>query len=118
MGTAAIMLATGTAQAASWGTTNLTSWTSKGNVKVGTAKFTANGDKLTVCDRRADGYSPAVRVFRHSDFKLVWTVRATHGNGTCTTASKNLGESTKYEFWADTDPYGDYVIKITTAGAS
>jgi hypothetical protein len=118
MGVAAMMLTSGTAQAASWGPRNLYSDWPSTSVKVGTAMFKAYGDGLRVCDSRRDGYGPAINVYRASDFKLVWHLKVTTGTGTCAYESKNLSETTKYEFWADVDSGGDYRLMTTTAGGS
>jgi hypothetical protein len=112
--TACLALMSGVAEAKSWGPYAMENIHGQ---KVGTAKFVANGDKLTVCDTRADSYAPKVKVYRYSDKKLVWTVTANLGKGWCVTSSKNLGERTKYEFWNSGNNMNQ-LLRTTTAGAS
>jgi hypothetical protein len=112
--TACVALMSGVAEAKSWGPYAMENIYEQ---KVGTAKFVANDDKLTVCDTRADSYAPKVKVYRYSDKKLVWTVTANKGKGKCVTASKNLGEKTKYEFW-NSGTNMNQLLRTTTAGSN
>ncbi|MCX4853721.1 hypothetical protein [Streptomyces canus] len=104
----------GVAEAKSWGPYTMETVS---GTKVGTAKFVANGDSLTVCDTRADSYAPKVKVYRYSDKKLVWTVTANLGKGWCVKSSKNLGETTKYEFWNSGNEMNQ-LLRVTTAGSN
>ncbi|MCL8016808.1 hypothetical protein [Streptomyces sp. AS02] len=91
------MLTSGVAEAGSFGPKNMV--TVEG-VKVGTAEFQANGDKLTVCDTRGDGFAPKVSVYLANTDTFVWSVTANLGEDWCVSSSKNLGENTRYDFWA------------------
>ncbi|MDH6604506.1 hypothetical protein M2164_000141 [Streptomyces sp. SAI-208] len=110
--TACLALMSGVAEAKSWGPYSMVNIYDQ---KIGTAQFVANGDSLTVCDTRADSYAPKVRVYRASDHVLVWTVTANLGKGWCVKSSKNLGETTKYEFW-NSGTNQNQLLATTTAG--
>ncbi|RRR85964.1 hypothetical protein [Streptomyces sp. RP5T] len=94
---ACLMLTTGVAEAGSFGPKAMVD---TNGVKRGTAQFVANGDTLTVCDTRADGFAPKVSVYYANTNTLVWRVTANLGKGFCVKSSKNLGERTRYDFWA------------------
>ncbi|MDI5906607.1 MULTISPECIES: hypothetical protein [Streptomyces] len=92
-----LMLTSGVAQAGSFGPKAMVD---VDGVKRGTAQFVANGDKLTVCDTRADGFAPKVSVYYANTDTLVWRVTANLGKGWCVSSSKNLSETRRYDFWA------------------
>ncbi|WP_069764779.1 hypothetical protein [Streptomyces sp. LUP47B] len=94
---ACLMLTSGVAEAGSFGPKAMVD---VNGVKRGTAQFIANGDQLIVCDTRADGFAPKVSVYYANTDTLVWRVTANLGKGWCVKSSKNLGERTRYDFWA------------------
>jgi hypothetical protein len=61
------------------------------------AKFYANGDKIVVCDPKADGYYALASFWDDTSGTLLKTVTA-KGAGKCTTYSKNLPEGTPVHF--------------------
>ncbi|MFE4497126.1 hypothetical protein ACFRKD_32240 [Streptomyces niveus] len=99
MGVGALMLSTGTAHAGNLNKIVLDYYDER---PVGTVQFTANGDKLKVCDTRADGFAVTVKVLRSfGDLNNpVWTVRNGLGKGWCVNATKNLDENHRYYFWS------------------
>ncbi|MFE4497127.1 hypothetical protein ACFRKD_32245 [Streptomyces niveus] len=112
MGVAAVMLSTGTAHA---GNLSATIRDYDGRA-VGTMQFTANGDKLRVCDTRADGFAVTVRVHREiHDDNPIWTVRNGLGKGWCVNATKNLDENHRYSFWSRHLSRGDVFMGSATA---
>jgi hypothetical protein len=58
------------------------------------ARFYANGDKVVVCDTKADGYKglATARYATSDGGKIFIQVSTTKGAGTCRTVSKNIPE--------------------------
>ncbi|WP_405767757.1 hypothetical protein [Streptomyces sp. NBC_01538] len=111
---AALLVATsGSAQAASWDFKNIqqNETLNEGPV-IGSAKWTDAGDKLTVCDKRADGKSVAVYVVNRHGHKVLLKVRAL-SKGKCASGTKNLDENKTYEWWVSHGNDGDDLIKIS-----
>jgi hypothetical protein len=80
----------------------------------GSASFVASGDRLTVCDTVADGYSVSVTVYDESaGGKKIYTVKAA-GKGKCTPGTKNLTEGHTYSFWSDTSGSSGGMGRIAT----
>ncbi|MFD4524890.1 hypothetical protein ACFWP7_13390 [Streptomyces sp. NPDC058470] len=108
---AALLIATsGSAQAASWEVKNIQQDETLGNGPViGSAKWTDTGDKLKVCDKRADGHSVMVYVVNKGGTTPLLKVRAL-SNGKCATGTKNLNENKTYEWWVSHGNDGDDMV--------
>ncbi|WP_274562991.1 hypothetical protein [Streptomyces spiramyceticus] len=107
LGAVMLVATAGSAQAASWGPETIYKrhWDRSGGV-IGSAKWTDSGDKLTVCDKRADGKAVMVYVVKSGGTTPVLKVTAS-GKGKCKSGSKNLDESKKYEWWVSHGLDGD-----------
>ncbi|MEU6525105.1 hypothetical protein ABZ892_20380 [Streptomyces sp. NPDC046924] len=68
-----------------------------GGTTAGTVKWTANGDKLTATDSKADGYG--ISGYVTADPYLIADT-AGHNSPYTATAQRNLPEDKSYTFWA------------------
>jgi hypothetical protein len=68
-----------------------------GGTTAGTVKWTANGDKLTATDSKADGYG--ISGYVTADPYLIADTTG-HNSPYTATASRNLTEDRHYNFWA------------------
>ncbi|WP_411079713.1 hypothetical protein [Streptomyces sp. cmx-18-6] len=71
-------------------------------VTAGKASFTAKGDRLTICDTVADGYSVSVTVYDDDNKRKKIYRLAVGGKGKCKTSTKNLVDGHRHSFWSDT----------------
>lgn len=92
MGTALAWTAVGTVPSAEASVVT-TVYTTDGGRAGGKAVWTAYGDKLTVCDRDADGYSvrAVLQWIGDDHYTHQFTATAT-GNGNCTTVDKDIAD--------------------------
>ena len=61
--------------------------------KAGMASWTEDGDKVTVCDIKADGWGVNATLWDPINVKVMMEVYTSAGNGSCNSVSKNISET-------------------------
>ncbi|MFJ7242706.1 hypothetical protein ACIQWB_37065 [Streptomyces olivaceus] len=97
---ALVAMSTGVAHAGNF--KNRTISVQPSGVTAGKASFKAKGDRLTICDTVADGYSVSVTVFDEDNKRKKIYKLSVGGKGKCKTSTKNLVDGHRHSFWSDT----------------
>jgi hypothetical protein len=63
----------------------------------GKAKFTAHGDRVTVCDEQADGWGVIARIRRASNNDVFFEIRDSNASDGCKEKTENLPDGVDVE---------------------